>query len=1507
MSRIYLPKFFIFVFLMSTLGLQAQNMEVTDATTAPFTPENLITNIFLGQGVEVLSVNYSGAPEAVGYFKNGQQAIGIDRGILLTSGRAAGDCNGGPFGANCLGNDFASNNNGVNNNDPDLSDIATGTLRDLAVYTIEFVPTGDTVQFKYVFASEEYPEFSCSSFNDVFGFFISGPGINGPFTNNGENIATIPGTTQAVSINNIHPQNGANCPPSFIQFYNDNNGIALQPVYDGYTDVFTATAVVTPCETYTIKLAVADVTDWVYDTGVFLEAKSFGAPTLEVETATVSLDGTVTEGCATGSITFSFPNAVETDYPLDYTILGTATNGVDYVEVPTDLFIPAGDSSITVEIIAIPDGIDEDVESIGIDIQRDICNRDTFWLYIRDNEILPPDLRSDTTVCQGQPVQLDGTLPIPLPTPPSFTNDQDMAIPFGNPTYSPINVFGVQPITLGPGVIRSVCVNIDTKWDDDLDLFLISPGGQFIELSSDNGKNCDDYDQVCFSPTATTPISDFFNVPPCPGGMGAAFNGGTWAIEGVWSDLWDGDYPTNGTWQLLCIDDQMGFDGTLLDWTITFEPLYQVNYRWEPSAGLSCDDCPDPIATPDTTTTYYLTAWDSYGCEVYDTVTIDVISKPETPEINCNNVGIDNITFEWNDVAGNNGYLVNVEGSGWVPPNNGNLSHFIGNLAPSDTITIEVVALSQCNSDTATATCFTPPCVPPNITLDNVQDVTCYNGSDGSIGLSANGGAGGYTWYLDTLTNTTGTFQNLPAGDYTVTVIDADDCPQQFSVTINQPEELILDPQLLANISCFGANDGSATLTVGGGVWPYSFNWTEGQTDSIATGLSPGAHAVTVTDDNGCQDSVSVEIIEPTLLDAFAIVDSVDCFGTATGEAFVQITGGTPDYMIQWDAAAGNATTELVQNLPAGSYQVNVTDDNGCQVQATATIEEPPLLTVDATATDLSCLGSGDGTATAMANGGTPGYAYLWSNGQSDPIATGLSATTYTVTVTDLKGCTATTTAAPSEPAALVISFGKTDVSCFGGADGSITATVTGGTQPYSYEWNGTPGDSSLSALPVGQYCLLVTDTNGCTAEDCIDIQQPDELQVTATTQDAGCFGQSNGTIDITVSGGTPNYNYQWDHGPTTQDLAQLPSGDYHLVVTDANGCTAEYSTSIENSTPISVSFNNEPASCAGYTDGRSFASPSGGTPPYNYFWSNGEAANPAVNLPGGWAFVTITDSEGCELEDSTFIEQPEPFLVNVEITDISCYGFDNGSLFVEVSGANPPFVFSTDGENYFGSPLIAQLPPGDYSLYIRDAKGCIYDTSGLVVVEPPELTLDLGPDTMVDYGTLLEIHPGIGGVDPANWDLLSYHWFSNNPQTPPVDSSARIGVFEVYSPTSASLTITDPNGCTAEDLINIFVRELRSIEVPTAFTPGNDGVNDLLLVHGNSKLVDKINYFRVFDRWGELLFEAGDFEINSNTTGWDGTFKGKPMPPGVYVWYLEVSFIDGSLERYSGHTTLIR
>ena len=201
----YLRNFFLFLFTTGSVGLFAQ-MEVSDAATPPFTPENLISNIFLGDGVSILDITYEGDPLAVGYFKNGENAIGLERGIILTSGRAAAQsCNGGPFGADCNGNTFASNDMNSFAADPDLNAIANGTPQDVAKYTITFQPFADTLRFRYVFASEEYPEYSCSSYNDVFGFFISGPGITGPYSNNGKNIALIPGTNTPVAIDKIHP------------------------------------------------------------------------------------------------------------------------------------------------------------------------------------------------------------------------------------------------------------------------------------------------------------------------------------------------------------------------------------------------------------------------------------------------------------------------------------------------------------------------------------------------------------------------------------------------------------------------------------------------------------------------------------------------------------------------------------------------------------------------------------------------------------------------------------------------------------------------------------------------------------------------------------------------------------------------------------------------------------------------------------------------------------------------------------------------------------------------------------------------------------------------------------------------------------------------------------------------------------------------------------------------------------------------------------------------------
>lgn len=1491
----------------SVLG---QGLEVVDASTAPFTPENLITNVFLGTGVEVISVQYQGAAHAVGYFKNGNNAIGLERGIVMTTGRANGTCAGAgaTIGANCVGSDFANTDNNIDNfTDPDLSLIATGEINDASVYTIKFRPFGDTILFRYVFASEEYPEFSCSSFNDVFGFFISGPGINGTFSNNGDNIALIPGTNQYVSINNLHPQNGVNCPPLNVQYYNDNNNSNNQPVYDGYTDIFTAMALVTPCEEYTIRLAVADVSDNIYDTGVFLEAKSFGSPSLKVEASTISYDGVLAEGCSSGAFRVYYPSPVESDTPLDYTIIGTAENGVDYITIPGNLFIPAGDTGIVIEVIALEDGIDEPIETIGLDIQRDICNRDTFWLYIKDNEILPPQLPNDTTICPDQPINLDGTLPLPTPPPPTFTFDQPTPYTYNVPLYAPIEVVGVQPVTLQPGVIRSVCVNISTKWADDIDLYLISPGGQFIELSTDNGKNCDNYQQVCFSPTATTPISDFFNVPSCPAGMGAPFNNGTWLPEGLWSDLWDGEHPTNGTWQLLVLDDQMGFDGTLLNWSIVFEPIYKINYSWEPSTGLSCANCPNPTATPDTTTTYKLTAWDTYGCTVYDSITITTLDNPPAPTVSCANPDEHSIVFNWNDVPNNQGFLVSVNNGPWVAPNNGNLSHLLDNLLPLDTVTIQVVAINQCNSDTVSLTCMTPPCSQPTIDVVDLSGTSCAGAADGTVSLSATGGAGGYTWFLGTQSNTTGFFDQLPSGQYTVTVTDSDNCPQTLTFTIPEPTPLSVSAQVVQHVSCFGANDGEALAAATGGNGSYTFAWDNGSNNAIANNLAPGVHTVVVTDANGCTNTAAVEITEPTPLTAFTLTDSVDCKGTATGEAFVQIQGGVPDYQIQWDAAAGNATNPLVSGLPAGTYQVVVTDQNGCTTSAVATIYEPPVLTALATSTDATCAGSADATARVEAAGGTPPYSYAWSNNQTSYELTNLPAGSYSVTVTDQKGCTATASTSPLEPEALTVSFDVQNISCAAGNDGSLTAHVRGGTPPYQFFWDGTPADSTHTGLPAGTYCLEVRDNNACTLKDCRDLTEPQTLQVSATTQQAGCPGQNKGAISLTITGGTTPYVVQWDHGAFGPQLLNLPPGTYYAVVTDANGCSIEYQTTLTNSTPITLSFTNTPTSCFSTNDGRSQLTVKGGTPPYTYFWSNGEAGNPAVQLPAGAASVTVVDSEGCEQSASTIIESPDALDVQLKVNPISCHGKTDGRISITAKGASPPYTYSLDGANYAGNPVFLLLAPGTYTVFVKDSRNCIWTSEPINLDEPPLLSVNLGPDTVIDYGNTIVLEPEILGVATNEWDSLKFQWHSSNPQIPPLDPTAPIGTFTIYTPTTVTLTVTTPAGCTAKDLINLFVREFRNVLVPTGFTPGTDGRNDLLLVHGNSRMVEKINFFRIYDRWGEVLFEARDFAINDPNVGWDGTFRGQPMPAGVYAWYVEVSFIDGSTERYSGHTTLIR
>lgn len=1503
--------------LIVTAGMEAAaQMEVTDATTPPFTATNLISNIFLGDGVSVLDIQYEGDDAAVGYFKDGESAIGLDRGIIMTSGRAAAQsCNAGPFGADCLGNSFANNPANSNANDADLNDIANGTPEDVAKYTITFQPFADTLRFRYVFASEEYPEFSCSPFNDVFGFFISGPGITGTSPSGSQNIALIPGTNTPVAIDKVHPQNGNNCPGLNDQFYNDNNGMQLQPVYDGFLDIFTAEAIVIPCETYTIKLMIADVGDPNYDSGVFLEAKSFGTGTIDVNAATISLDGTITEGCSNGSFTFSVQQEVEEDLLLDYTIIGQAENGVDYEFIPEDLFIPEGESSLTVNINGIVDDIDEGLEGIGIDIQRDICNRDTFWMYIRDNEIVPPALGPDLQSCQGDSVVLDGNLPLPLPEPPSFTNDQDYFVDETEPVYSPIQVVGVQPTTLGPGVIQSVCVNIDHNWVDDLDLYLISPGGFFIELSSMNGSNCDNYNNVCFTPTATTPINYVFPWPTCASGEEPGFSNGFFQPEGIWSDLWDGDNPTNGTWQLLVLDESPGFDGDILDWTITFEPLYQLFYEWAPTDGLNCADCPDPMASPDSTTTYILRAWDTYGCEVYDTITVNIELPLDEPVINCVSVTNNSIDFEWTDVPGATGYQVSINNGPFTDPNNGMFGHTVMGLNLDESVTIEVITQGPCGGLTGSTTCTTPDCDAPSLNITNINHVDCANDMNGVISVEASGGAGDYEFTLDGMSPMSGQgiFTGLDGGTYELTVIDGWGCPNTINVTVNEPDELIGIPEILNDASCFNSQDGSATIAVTGGTQPYIIDWSNSQQQDTATGLSPGSHFVFITDNNNCVFNTNFPISQPIELELIMTSNNISCMGGNSGSANVEIEGGTPPYSIQWDANAGNATTNTASNLSAGTYSVLVTDANGCAAMGNTTVSQPIGMMTDITSTDVQCAGTSDGTAIILTTGGNSPYTYLWSDGQTVPDPSGLDALQYFVTVTDLSGCTTVDSVVISSPPILELSLSANDALCFGEMSGDAQSNAVGGTPPYTYQWDNGDATDAIQNIGAGFYCLIVTDFNGCQINDCIEVAEPPTIEISAIPTNAAC-NSAEGMIELTINGGNAPFQYLWSDGQTTETATNLLPGDYTVTVTDMNDCSAVLSETIEESTAISIDTQIEGALCNGENTGNIQITPMGGTGIYSYAWTgpNGFTSTDQniSDVFGGLYQLNIEDSDGCTFSTELDIPQPdEPLELLYNVQNTSCPDTQDGIISIEGTGGTPPYEYQLDSNGFTGNPNFLPLPFGLYDVAISDGNGCQFEVTGILVDEPEPFSVEIGDDQIVDYNNIAFFHPTLINVPDSLQDTYSFEWTSSNPSLPVNHPNWLSTSIDALGQTALTLTVTSASGCVEEDMVNLFVSTNRRLEVPTGFTPGNDGPaqNNLLHVHGQSKMIENIALFQVFDRWGELLYEASDFEVNDLSVGWDGMFKGKEMPAGVYVWHLEVDFIDGATESYKGHTTLIR
>ncbi|WP_417368168.1 T9SS type A sorting domain-containing protein [Flavobacterium beibuense] len=709
------------------------------------------------------------------------------------------------------------------------------------------------------------------------------------------------------------------------------------------------------------------------------------------------------------------------------------------------------------------------------------------------------------------------------------------------------------------------------------------------------------------------------------------------------------------------------------------------------------------------------------------------------------------------------------------------------------TYNVTITDTNGCN-DSASVT-ITSSGVVASAVVD--ENVSCNGGSNGGATATATGGTSPYT-YLWSNGATTASIADVAAGTYTVTITDSNICSHTATVTITEPAALAVS-STTTPVSCNGGSDGTADVTVTGGTAPYSFSWSSGSTTEDQTGLIAGEHDFTVTDAKGCTTIAYVTVNEPAVLSASAVSTPPACNNGSNGTANVAVTGGNPPYTYAW---SNGGTTENLYGLTPGTYSVTVTDNKGCTTTASTTVNNPPALTATGVATNVSCNGGNNGSIDLTVTNGSGLYDFAWSNGAFTEDLTGLSAGTYTVTVSDLIGCTTTASITITQPTVLNASaMVDANVSCNSGNDGEATASATGGTSPYNYLWSNGATTASIAGVPAGTYTVTVTDANGCTDTANVTITQPTALNASAITTNVSCNGGNNGTVDLTVVGGTPPYTFAWSNTATTEDMTGLEAGTYNVTVTDSKGCTATASATITEPTVLMASAVTTDVSCNGGSNGTLDLTVTGGTAPYTFAWSNTATTEDMTGLTAGTYDVTVTDAKGCTTTASATVNEPAALIASLTSqTNIACNGESTGSASITVNGGNPPYTYSWS--NGATTATINDLAAGTYFVTVTDNKGCTASASA-TISEPTALIASASVDSNVSCNA------GNDGAATASatGGQGSYSYLWSNGATTASIAGVTAGTYTV--------TITDTNGCT--DTASVTITEPTEIVVTTS------------------------------------------------------------------------------------------
>lgn len=1378
-----------------------------------------------GPGVTSSNISINCHANAYGTFDGTNSNVGIANGVLLTTGKARNAIGPNTDDGLLLGTDW-----GWSSNDPDLATLEpAGTdMYDECVLEFDLVPSCDSIGINYVFASEEYLEYVGSTFNDAFGFFLTGPNPAGG-TYNAYNIARIPNTTIPVAINNLYNDptwisNYTSGPSSsYPQYYVRNGNGFCSPVssctnnrvlqYNGFTVPLLAKARVTPCETYHMKLIIGDAGDGLYDSGVFLTTGGITCitpPGLQFTTSytlncTNPNGGTATVNVTGGTAPYTYtwrtnpPQNTATATGLSagtYTVVvsdqGCFLDSTTVTLVSTGPTLATSHTDVTCNGAA--NGTGTVVASVGTPGYTYLWSNTQTTSTI--NSLAPGTYKvtvTDQAGCLGidsvvvtEPTALSVALAATGAGCGGGSNGSVTATPAGgSPNYT--YAWSV------PGSSNSITG--------------LSPGNYSVTVTDNNGCS------TSATATVNNGATGIVNLGPdtvlCNGQpivLDAGFSSGvTWSTNATTQTI---SPTTSGTYSVT-VEYQPGCFAND-DIEVTFSTPFTVDlgndtdictgqtvvldagnpglsYLW------STTDATQTISAT-TTGTYTVTVTDANGCSISDDKTVTVHTLPTvnlgndidvcvgTPvTLDAGNVGA---TYAWSTTAT----------SQTISP------------TTSNTYSVTVTDAFQCQGTDDINVTFEPI---PTVSLGNDTDIC--NGQ--SVVLDAGNAGATYLW---STTDVTQTITVNSSGTYSVTVTNTGNCTATDSkvVTVHTLPTVNLGSDI--NV-CAGT---PVTLDAGNAGATYA--WSTTATTQTISPTTTNTYSVTVTDAFQCQGTDDIDV-------TFNPIPTVNLGNDAdicTGQS-VTLDAGNAGASYLW------STTDVTQTISVnatGTYTVTVTDANNCTASDAKDVTVHALPTVNLGSDISTCIGQ-----PVTLDAGNAGATYVWSTTATSQTISPTTSNTYSVTVTDAYQCVGTDDILVTFNPLPTVSLGNDQTLCAG-----QPVTLDAGNVGATYAWSTTATSQTINPTTTGTYTVTVTDANGCTGTDNVSVTFVPVPVVNLGNDVSVCFGQT-----VTLDAGNAGANFHWSSNQASQTINPTTSGSYAVTVTNGGICVDSDRVEV-NFLPLPVPTVHDTSTCIGDT-----IVLDAGISGAQYAWSNNATTQTTAVATENDYTVTVTDANNCSGTKTAHIGFHVAGSIDLGTDTFLCPG---QQIVLDATFNGARYNWSTGST----SPSINVTQPGTYQVALTVNNHCTFGDT-IEVGELTEVAVTLQDSSICPGDVLL-----LDATNPG----ASYVW-----STGQTSSTIQVSDTGTYA-----VSVTNQCNSAAASMAVTFKDCDCHIYLPNVFSPNGDGINDVYKV---ARFCDSLQNFemKIFDRWGELVFKTND-----PNQGWDGVYHGNMSEPGVFA-----------------------